>query len=261
MNVEAGRGWGKTHTFIHGKKRVLNWRPALAGMRREWSGKAEMPPPSLDPLDIAVPIWDQLSLGSCTAHGNGFLFAYRILRELGKVFMPSRLFIYYCERMLEGTTDRDIGAVVHDGLTALEKYGCPPEKLWPYNLAKFDRKPPKRIWKQGLKEIATAGATVPLNVDSIKASLLQDLPVSFGFGVFESFMGGSWLKRGMMPMPVRGERIVGGHCVVFVGYDDSKSAFWVRNSWGAGWAIGGRFLMPYENLKYCGDGVNLSRVA
>jgi C1A family cysteine protease len=29
------------------------------------------------------------------------------------------------------------------------------------------------------------------------------------------------------------------------GYDDARRAFLVRNSWGAGWGLGGYFWMPY----------------
>lgn len=247
---------------IHGQKRVLNWRPSRPDAnRRVWAAnRVSLSPPSLDPLDTQVAIWDQGQLGSCTAHGNGRIFAYRIWKELSKVFMPSRLFIYYCERMQEGTVKQDAGAIIHDGLAALEQYGCPPEKLWKYDIRKFATKPPASVWRNALKELALQGASVPLDVDSIKASLMADLPVTFGFTVFESFMNNAWLSGGIMPLPIAGEKTVGGHCVVFVGWDDSKSAFWCSNSWGSNWGINGRFLMPYAFLSNCGDAVNLSKV-
>ena len=39
--------------------------------------------------------------------------------------------------------------------------------------------------------------------------------------------------------------IIGGHAVMAVGYDDSKGAFIVRNSWGTDWGIKGYFYLPY----------------
>jgi len=33
--------------------------------------------------------------------------------------------------------------------------------------------------------------------------------------------------------------LAGGHCIVIVGYDDSRQAWLVRNSWGAGWGMAG----------------------
>ena len=41
---------------------------------------------------------------------------------------------------------------------------------------------------------------------------------------------------------------LGGHCVVAVGYDDSKQCFIVRNSWAADWGMQGYCTMPYAYL-------------
>jgi C1A family cysteine protease len=49
-------------------------------------------------------------------------------------------------------------------------------------------------------------------------------------------------------MPSPGEAVVGGHCVVAVGYDNSKRQFIIRNSWGTGWGLAGYFMMPFEYL-------------
>jgi C1A family cysteine protease len=49
-------------------------------------------------------------------------------------------------------------------------------------------------------------------------------------------------------MPGHHEKVVGGHCVVLVGYDDSHKQFIVRNSWGTGWGQAGYFMMPYQYL-------------
>jgi hypothetical protein len=37
----------------------------------------------------------------------------------------------------------------------------------------------------------------------------------------------------------------GGHCILIVGYDDSKQAWLIRNSWGDGWAMGGYAWFGY----------------
>jgi C1A family cysteine protease len=49
-------------------------------------------------------------------------------------------------------------------------------------------------------------------------------------------------------MPHLGERAVGGHAVVAVGYNEARQWFTVRNSWGTGWGINGYFTMPYAYL-------------
>ena len=49
-------------------------------------------------------------------------------------------------------------------------------------------------------------------------------------------------------MPKIGETLLGGHACYCLGYDDSKSSFIVRNSWGTGWGDKGHFYIPYQYL-------------
>jgi len=52
-----------------------------------------------------------------------------------------------------------------------------------------------------------------------------------------------------VPMPARGERTLGGHEVLLVGYlKDQVNYGLVRNSWGDGWALKGYFLMPWSYI-------------
>ena len=67
--------------------------------------------------------------------------------------------------------------------------------------------------------------------------------VAIGFQVYQSFMKIG--ADGVMPMPKPSERVVGGHAVLVVGYDDGKKAVLVRNSWGTKWGDQGYFWMPY----------------
>jgi len=49
-------------------------------------------------------------------------------------------------------------------------------------------------------------------------------------------------------MPAPGESVVGGQCVVAVGYDNAQRCFINRNSWGSGWGPSGYCMVPYEYL-------------
>ncbi len=53
---------------------------------------------------------------------------------------------------------------------------------------------------------------------------------------------------GVVDMPHPDERVVGGHAVMAVGYDDAVKRFIVRNSWGIRWGMKGYFTMPYAYL-------------
>ena len=72
-------------------------------------------------------IYDQGQLGSCT--GNGWAAAVEFLRMKQGLtdFTPSRLFIYYNERVEDGDVPQDAGAAVSDGADVVSKIGCPDE--------------------------------------------------------------------------------------------------------------------------------------
>ena len=82
----------------------------------------------------------------------------------------------------------------------------------------------------------------------MKGCLAAGYPFVFGFAVYESFESKEVAQSGVVPMPKPGERVLGGHAVMAVGYDDAQRDFIVRNSWGSGWGQDGYFLMPYHYL-------------
>jgi len=82
----------------------------------------------------------------------------------------------------------------------------------------------------------------------MKGCLASGYPFVFGFTVYDSFESQQVAQTGVVPMPGSTEQVLGGHCVVAVGYDDSQQRFIVRNSWGADWGIQGYCTMPYAYL-------------
>jgi C1A family cysteine protease len=68
----------------------------------------------------------------------------------------------------------------------------------------------------------------------MQGCLASGYPFVFGFTVYESFESDTVAQTGIVPMPAQGEQVLGGHCVVAVGYDDTQRRFIVRNSWGTG---------------------------
>ena len=90
---------------------------------------------------------------------------------------------------------------------------------------------------------------MPRNLDSMKAVLSNRQTMAFGFSVYETFESPDVAKTGIVPLPTRGEKVLGGHEVLLVGYlKDEPNYGLVRNSWGTGWGIKGYFLMPWAYL-------------
>jgi C1A family cysteine protease/nucleoside phosphorylase len=205
-------------------------------------------PTSVDLRSKCPPVYDQGQLGSCTGNGIAAAVEFDQKKQRGKVFTPSRLFIYYNERAIEGTISQDSGAQVRDGIKSVATLGVPPEKMWPYNIAKFTEKPSAAAYAAAKNDLVSSYARVSQTLSQMQGCLAEGYPFVFGFTVYEAFEGAAVAKTGVVPMPKSGEHVVGGHCVMAVGYDDSKRVFIVRNSWGTSWGMKGYFTMPYEYL-------------
>ena len=193
-------------------------------------------------------VYDQGQLGSCTANAIGAAFEFGQIKQGQKDFMPSRLFIYYNERAMEGTIDTDAGAMIRDGMKSVAKVGVCTEDTWPYDITQFTEKPPAKAYTEAKKHQALVYRRVLGQLHQMQGCLAQGYPFVFGFSVYESFMSPEVAKTGKVPLPPRGEQLIGGHAVLAVGYDDAEQSFIVRNSWGTGWGIKGYCLMPYGYL-------------
>lgn len=205
------------------------------------------PLPSLVDLrgQFEPPIYDQGDLGSCTANAIAGAFEAELLKQGLKDFMPSRLFIYMNERIMEGDPDQDNGAQIRDGMKSIATLGVCSEEDWPYDITKFAVKPPDSCYQSALANVAKEYLSIPGVLSQIKPCLAAGFRVPFGISVFESFESQAVAQSGMVPLPGADEECIGGHAVCCSGYDDSKQCFIMRNSWGTGWGDKGYFYLPY----------------
>ena len=205
-------------------------------------------PKSVDLRDLMPPIYDQGELGSCTSNSIAAAYQYEMRKQNKQDFIPSRLFIYYNEREMEGTINEDAGAEIRNGIKSLtrENYGVCPETMWPYIIKKFKDKPTEDCYRVALdNQIIEYLRITPHNLYDIKHCLSEGYPVIYGFLVFSSFMSPNVTETGIAPIPKPGEESEGGHAVLCVGYNDDTQRLIVRNSWGISWGQRGYFEMPY----------------
>ena len=188
-------------------------------------------------------IYDQGQLGSCVGNGTARVVQFA-QPSLGN---PSRLYIYYNARDIEGDTDEDAGAQIHDGVQGVVQKGIIPETEWPYDISTFANTPTEQMYADGLKDLVTDYFSLNGN-DEIKQCLAAGFPVVFGMSVYESFESDSTAATGIVTMPHSNEQQVGGHCMVIVGYDDAKKWWIVDNSWGPGWGDKGSCYIPYAYI-------------
>ena len=205
-------------------------------------------PRAIDLRSVCPEIEDQGQLGSCTAQAlaGNLEFLDNMPDQL--YTDVSRLFIYYNERVLQDTVGYDSGASIRIGIKTLKNDGVCGESFWPYLIGKFDRKPPERCYAAARDHRISSYHRLS-RLNEMLTCLADGYPFVFGFTVYESFESQAVARTGVVPMPKKGEKSLGGHAVMAAGYDQVKKRFLVRNSWGAQWGKKGYFTMPFEYLE------------
>src|SRR5258708_13108432 len=137
-------------------------------------------PPSIDLRPACPAVYDQGELGSCTANAiAGAIEFDRMKQNLLPLFTPSRLFIYYNERSMEGTVNSDSGAQIRDGIKSVGAQGVCPEAEWPYDIARFEDQPPNTCYQDALHHTAILSKRLILDFNQMKGCLASVYPTAF----------------------------------------------------------------------------------
>lgn len=248
-------------------RRKFGWKPSLPDQRKpKYAKHKEMAVRLSFPSTISLqsqmsPVEDQGQLGTCVAHATAAALEFLELMELkaksgGQEVFPdqtfdpmSRLFLYYNSCAIDGDAGQDNGTTNSSMMQAIAKWGICRESLWPYNPLMVSKPPLPACYKEGAQHLVLQDYSIDNTViDQLKQCLVQGYPFIFGISVYDSFMSDDVAQSGIVPMPDPSENLQGGHDLCAVGYDDSKSAFLVRNSWGADWGLQGYCWIPYDYL-------------
>ena len=195
-------------------------------------------------------ISDQLSLPSCTANSGADFWEAVLIQQMVKKGMPleqavqavpdlSRLFLWYYGRLyMDPPRNHDVNSGCFNRLImeVIARFGVPSEHTWPYRIENACVRPSIMSQREAFQRRSRAFHKIMRDkdlIDNIIKALNQVPGVTFGTGLGSEFFN---YKGGVLNPP---DKIVGRHSMVIVGYDSSKKAFKIRNSWSRAWGEAG----------------------
>ena len=216
-------------------------------------------PLSANVWNPAIQVKDQGPWGSCTAFSTRY--AYLIHQLKGQSLVePSTSFWYAKARALNpGTPLRDTGTTLTAMMTVLQSQGTLTESQWPYSGTNIFT-PPTIVPNANsqldvIKRLRITNSSAN-NLVTLKSALANGNPVVISIRVYSSFMTNNVFVTGIVPSPSKKDRLLGGHAICLIGYNDIYQRFYFYNSWGTYTGINGYFTIPYgyvSNPSYAGE--------
>ncbi len=193
---------------------------------------------------MSSPILNQGNIGSCLANA---VYSLLYILSNGRIQL-SRLHLYLCCRACDNNNlSSDTGGTIRGIMAAILKYGASNETLWPYVPNNFNKLSPSSSFTKTYPIKNFVYSFVSKNINTIKNTLALSKPIILGIQVYESFETLNSNKFGVIPIPdTTKEKLLGGHAILLVGYDDNKQVFKFQNSWGTNWGDKGYGYIPYN---------------
>ena len=195
---------------------------------------------------VSCPILDQGNLGSCLPNALYSLFYILSTRNI----TLSRLQLYMvCRAKDESSLVEDSGCTIRGSMKAISNYGLCNESLWPYYISNFDKLAPSNAFTKLYKLNGFTYTFIIQDLTSVKQVLASGSPIVVGIMIYDSFESSNANNYGTIPMPkTKKEKLLGGHAILLVGYDDDKKIFKFQNSWGTSWGDKGYGYIPYDYI-------------
>lgn len=215
---------------------------------RDYLMRAYLPvvklPKEVDYTQKMSPVRDQQDDGTCV----GFAVAsgmkeYQEMLDYQKLVGLSPRFVYSEAKKIDGMPGLE-GTTIRASMQALEKIGVCQEKFWPYSPHQKDK--PKEGAKTNAQKFRIITYARILKLDELRMSLATKGPAVLGIEVFKGMLK---TKTGIVPLPKKGERSLGGHAITACGYDDEKELAKFKNSWAEKWGDKGFGYLPYAYIE------------
>ena len=220
----------KYEDYAKGRKQVLPARVDLSGM---------LPPP------FPPGQQDQDCVGWAMAYAAKSYFeavkGHRRPDREDCIFSP--MYIYSQRKNRDAEGDKRDGMNPLDGLEILEQKGCATWAMMPYDKARVNDPPPEDIILKSYPFQIANHMIIPPTVEAIKVMLANNKVVVISIAVTPAF---EELPRERVFKTHDPSEIRGYHAICAVGYDDSRRAIRLMNSWGDKWCDSGFCWISYD---------------
>jgi C1A family cysteine protease len=240
-----------------------DFTPELAAVRQDLQalkarrsrGGSRARPGRVDLREYFPEPFDQGPLATSPAQACASLLGYFEQRAHGRQLRPSRLFLDHNARRM-ALAPQDSAVNLRATLKGIACCGLPPERYWPYDLAKADVQPDGFLYSFADRartmqyvRLDARNAAGEAALDAVRSFLVAGLPSVFGLA-----MPTSITRAAEIEYRPTFESVLGGQALVAVGYNDqwlgaSRGALLVRNSWGAEWGDNGYGWLPYAFIE------------
>ena len=215
---------------------------------RDYLMRAYLPlvklPKKIDYTKKMSPVRDQGDDGTCVGFASTVgMKEHQELIDYEKLIMLSPRFVYNECKKIDGAPESE-GTSIRAAMKVLKDKGTCREKFWPYQPHQKN-KPQTGVASDAKKFRVLTYARI-INLSDLRHSLAVKGPCVIGVEVFKGMMT---TKTGIVPMPTRNERPLGGHAICPVGYDDGKKFIKFKNSWSLKWGQKGYGYLPYAYIE------------
>jgi C1A family cysteine protease len=199
-------------------------------------------PPFADLRATLPPPGNQGSSGSCTSWAVTYAAASQAARRagLGPTIKFSPSFTY---NKLSRDPTCGAGTAASATLDMLRDVGALPFERYIFDGGWCGRMPTSAELQEAAKYRIKGWSKIDARkIEDVKAQLARGVPVIFDMrpnGEFHQFKG-----NGVIDFP--GVMSGSGHSMIAVGYDDTRKAFRIQNSWGRTFGEGGYGLLSYD---------------
>jgi hypothetical protein len=200
--------------------------------------------PSFKDLSADLPpVGNQGKQSSCVGWAAAYAlksFQEKIETKATLLFSPS--FIYN-----QINNGQDGGARFIDALNLLSQLGAAKYEDMPYNEFDFRTQPSQEVKERAKPfRIDYWRQVNVMDIKEVKAQVNAGYPVVIGTAVDQGFQNAKRTGFTEYVWKASQGNGLGGHAMLVVGFDDSKNAFKVMNSWGTGWGNDGFCWLDYS---------------